>query len=376
MPWVGLALGFALGAVGAIAACGNGDDDDAGAGDGGTSDGTVDASVDHAAPADAAPLTDAGGADADTDAGPRDAAVDAADAGDPAHKTGQVLLVPGADGGRIARTYDITVPLDCATTTTKGPLVIALHGDTQQASTSMNSFGLEEAAKDAGAEAVFVYPNGTDDVGPTQNAWNLYDDPGPFPYAPATLRATTTSTTSTRWSPPSSSFPAWTTGSSSPPELRRVHGKPAGALAIGARQRRRPDVRRGPHGKQGSDYPSGACPGLTGSVPAFIVHGAADMVLTPDNGNRRRRTGTSPTNVRARRPTASTTWKTAACPGSRSPPATPTTATTPSPCVASSGCTAAPVTFCLVEGLSHEIWPGAGSGIWSFIAATRPDGGS
>jgi poly(3-hydroxybutyrate) depolymerase len=372
---IGLAVGMALGAGGILAACGNGDDDDDAGGDGGASNSSFDASVDHAATADAGAPADGGSADAD--AGPSDAGVDAADAGDPAHKTGQVLKVPGADGGTVARTYDITVPLDCATTTTKVPLVIALHGDTQQGVDLYDSFGLEQAARDAGAEAVFVYPNGTDDVGPTDNAWDLYDDPGTFPYAPVTPSGNEDvdyfdEMVATFQQLPCLGSAVFVTGLSSggymANQLARWRAKVVTGVA--------PMSGEAPTGNQGSDYPSTACPGITGSVPAFIIHGSADLVLTPDNGQQTASywdIANKCTNAAA---DCADSVEDSGTPGLAVPPATPTTATMPSPCVTANGCSAAPVTFCLVPGLGHAVWPEAGSAVWSFIAATKPDAGT
>ena len=369
---IGLVFSFA---VGTIAACGT-SDDDAG-GDGGLANSSVDASVDH--PGEAAPLTDAGreGADADADAGPIDAGVDAADEGDPAHKTGQVLRVPGADGGTLARTYDITVPLDCATTTTKVPLVIVLHGDTQQGVDLYDTFGLEQAAQAAGAEAVFVYPNGTDDVGPTANAWNLYDDPGSFSYAPVTPSGNDDvdyfdKMVATFEQLPCVTGQVFVTGLSSGGYMANQLARWRSAIVTGVA----PMSGEPPTGNQGSDYPSGYCPGVTGSVPAFIVHGTADMVLAPDNGQQTASYWDIANKCTSAAADCVDDVEDSGMGGLAVPPATATTATTPSPCVTSSGCAAAPVTFCLVPGLTHEIWPRAGSAIWNFIASTRPDAGT
>jgi hypothetical protein len=52
------------------------------------------------------------------------------------------------------------------------------------------------------------------------------------------------------------------------------------------------------------------------------------------------------------------------------PPATPTTATTPSPCVTSTGCPAGyPVILCEIPGMGHQIWSEAPTTIWAFFAA-------
>lgn len=372
---IGLALGLAVAAVGTIAACGNGDDDDDDAsGDGGTTNASFDASVDHAAPADAAPVTDTGREDAD--AGPVDAAVDAADAGNPAHKTGQVLMVPGADGGTLARTYDITVPLDCTTRATRVPLVIILHGDTQQGVDLYDTFGLEQAAQAAGAEAVFVYPNGTDDVGATDNAWNLYDDPGLFPYAPVTPSGNDDvdyfdRMVATFQQLPCVSGQVFVTGLSSGGYMANQLARWRSAVVTGVA----PMSGEPPTGNQGSDYPSGYCPGVTGAVPALIIHGTADMVLTPDNGEQTASYWDIANKCTSAAADCVDDVEDSGTGGLAVPPATATTATTPSPCVTSSGCTGAPVTFCLVPGLTHEIWPQAGGAIWTFIAATKPDAG-
>jgi poly(3-hydroxybutyrate) depolymerase len=131
-----------------------------------------------------------------------------------------------------------------------------------------------------------------------------------------------------------------------------------------------------PTGNQGTDYPSDSCPGTTGPVPAFIIHGSADVVLTPDNGQQTASYWDIANKCTDASGDCTDDVEDSGTGGLAVPPATPTTATTPTPCVTSNGCTAAPVTFCLVDGLTHAIWSQAGAVIWSFIAATKPDAGT
>ena len=342
-----------------MAACGNGDDDDAnGAGDSGADATSRDATADQVSPAlDAGDAADVyNDAAAHLEAGP-----------DPAHTTGQTMTVQGA-----ARTYDITVPLDCATTSSKVPLIIVLHGDGETGNDLYTTFGLEQAAATVGAEAVFVYPNGTNNVGASNNAWNLYDDPGAYATTNAYPPATPSGNNDVDY------FDQMVTTFEKLACVDKrvfVTGISSGGYMSNQLARWRSTVVTGvapmsgepPSGNQAGDYPD--CIGTTGPVPAFIIHGTADTVLTPDNGEQ----------------TASYWDMANECASAAAdcappdaglnddlanPPATPTTATTPSPCVSSSSCTLAPVTFCLVEGLDHEIWSGAGNAIWSFVSVT------
>jgi hypothetical protein len=51
---------------------------------------------------------------------------------------------------------------------------------------------------------------------------------------------------------------------------------------------------------------------------------------------------------------------------------TPTTATTPSPCVTSTGCTTGePVISCFIGGMGHQIWSAAPTAIWALFASVR-----
>ena len=359
---IGLALGFALGP---LVACGNSDDDDGPGADGGAPDASFDASIDHAAPADASRATDSGG-DADADTG---SVADAADTGTPAHTTGHTMTVQG-----VARTYDLTVPLDCATTRTKVPLVIVLHGDDEQGADPYRTFGLEQAATAAGAGAVFVYPDGTDDVGVSHNAWNLYDDPGVYPYAPATPSGNDDvdyfdQMVTTFEQLPCVEPRVFVTGISSGGYMANQLARWRSSVVTGVA----PMSGEPPSGTEGTDYPD--CVGTTGPVPAFIIHGAADTVLPPGNGQQT----VSYWDMANTCAQAAADCAFDADAGSDDlavPPATPTTAAALAPCVTSNGCTGAPVTFCLVDGLSHAVWSEAGTAVWSFIAATKPDAGT
>jgi poly(3-hydroxybutyrate) depolymerase len=375
-----LALAAVVGVLPAVtlAACGNGDDDDTN-GDAGRLDATTAADGEvmlgdelasagddgSTGPADGAPSSDAAPNDAASqlDAGPA-----------PDHATGQKMTVQGT-----ARTYDITVPLDCATTTTKVPLVIILHGDGEQGADMYRTFGLEQAAKAVGDEAVFVYPNGTNNVNPpSNNAWNLYADPGKYPYPPVADAAAPTGNDDVDYLDQIiTTFDelacvdkrVFVTGISSGGYMANQYARWRSSVVSGVA----PMSGEAPTGNEAADYPD--CVGTTGPVPALIIHGTADTVLVPANGEQTA-SYWDQANKCASAAKDCAYYPDAGNDDLAAPPATPTTAISPSPCVSSNGCTLAPVTFCLVPGLDHEIWNEAGAVVWKFIAATRPDGGA
>ena len=154
---------------------------DSGTGSTGTKSGSVDGGE-----VDASGDDDTGDASTANDAGATEAAFDAShiipfvDAGSSvAHKTGQTLVVNGT-----TRTYDITIPSSCSSSK-KVPLVFVFHGDDGKGSDMYGAaFPIETAAAAAGDEAIFVYPDGLDD-NENGSAWNIYDDPGAYPYTKA-----------------------------------------------------------------------------------------------------------------------------------------------------------------------------------------------
>ena len=86
--------------------------------------------------------------------------------------------------GTVVRTYDITLPATCDSSHLV-PLVFVFHGDGGNGNDMYAGFPIEAAASAAGGTAIFVYPDGTDnniDPGGAARAWDLYHDPGYFPY--------------------------------------------------------------------------------------------------------------------------------------------------------------------------------------------------
>jgi polyhydroxybutyrate depolymerase len=312
--------------------------------------------------------TKAGGGTGDTDAGASggDGASDAASAADSAlpsaHTTGNTLTVNGK-----TRTYDITVPLDCSAAK-KLPIVFVLHGDDGRGSDLYGAaFPIEDAAAAAGDEAIFVYPDGHDDsTNQNGSAWNIYDDPGVFPYTSPDpsgnedvdyFDAMVTTFGALACGDASRVFVTGVSnGGYMTNQLARWR---SGTVKAGAPQSGGP-----PSGATDSDYPKAPyCVGTTGAVPMLIVHGSADKVVDPSLGQQ-----------------AASYWDMAnGCAQAASdcsaatndlvvPPVTPTIAVSPSPCVTSTGCTAGePVILCFIQGMGHQVWSSAPTAIWGLF---------
>jgi polyhydroxybutyrate depolymerase len=281
------------------------------------------------------------------------------------HLTGQTIQV-----GAATRTYDITLPATCDSTHL-WPLVILFHGDGGTGADMYGSnFPIEPVAAAMGDEATFVYPDGTDQ---NQNgsAWDIYDDPGMYPYTKADPTG----------NPDVDFFDALVEKieMSGCVDTSRVFvtGFSNGGYMTNqiARWRSRSMVVKAAVPQSGgppagsttpsNDYaPPNYCVGTTQAVPTLIIHGAADTTVAPENCQQ-----------------SASYWDMAnSCSGAAmdcssstnsllAPPATPTSPTTPSPCVTSTGCKPGyPVVLCEIPGMGHQIWSEAPRTIWSFFA--------
>lgn len=279
------------------------------------------------------------------------------------HLTHQTITVNGA-----TRSYDVTLPLTCDASNLV-PFVIILHGDTDTGASMYGpAFPIETAAAAAGDTAIFLYPNGLNN---NQNgsAWDIYDDPGAYPY-------TTPSPTGNKDVDFFDALLAYFQSSScADPQKVFVTGFSNGGYMANQLARWRSSVIYGNAPQSGgppagsstpsSDYqPPFFCVGTTSSVPTLIIHGAVDGVVDPSLSQQ-----------------SASYWdmanecanSSADCSPSTSslvaPPATPTTATSPSPCVQSSGCkTGYPVVLCEIPGMGHSIWSHAAPTIWAFFS--------
>jgi len=311
--------------------------------------------------------------DADTKTRPDAADADAArpeDAGHDAtlptgtHLTGQSITVDGAP-----RTYDISIPASCDASHLH-PLVFVYHGDGGKGSDMYGAgFPIEAAAASAGDEAIFVYPDGLDN-NENGSAWNIYDDPGMYPY---TTVAPTGNGDVDFFDAMLAYFEAhecvdqshvFVTGFSNGGYMTSQLARWRSKVIYGAA----PQSGGPPAGSvnPSNDYAApNYCVGTTQSVPVIIIHGSADGTVDPTNCQM-----------------SASYWdmanvcddNAADCSATSNsllvPPATPTTATTPSPCITSTGCKAGyPVVLCEIPGMGHSIWSEAPQTIWAFFAA-------
>ena len=305
---------------------------------------------------------DAGGAK-DGGTAPGDAGKTPVDSGPPSsHKTGQTLAVDGK-----SRTYDITVPLDCSGAK-KVPLVVVLHGDGGRGSDMYGSgFPLEAAAAAAGDEAIFLYPDGTGD-NDNGSAWNIYDDPGVYPYTQADptgnqdvdyFDALVKSVGATACADASRVFvTGFSNGGYMTNQLARWRSSVVKAAA--------PQSGGPPSGTTDSDYPVAPyCVGLTKAVPTLIVHGTSDGTVDFSLGEQTASYWDMANGcAQAASDCSKSTNQLVA------PAVTPSTGTTPSPCVTSTGCAKGePVTSCFISGMGHQIWSAAPAAIWALFAS-------
>ena len=308
------------------------------------------------------------------------------------HTTGVSLAVKTANGMQ-TRTYDITVPTTCDTASLL-PLVFAFHGDGGNGAGMYNGFPIEQAALAAGGKAIFVYPDGTNDnidQSGAARAWDLFHDPGPFPYtAGDPLPADNddpsgnvdvdffdamVATFEQRYCVDSSRI--FITGMSSGGFLSNQFARWRSKVVRGTA----PQSGGAPFGNKdgttstASDWsPPNYCVGPTGAVPALIIHGDADTTVYPCNGVEAESywdltngcTGSA--NNCTTQPDTSSLMN---CTGTNLavPPPAPTRAYgTTGNCVQASGCSA-PVIFCEIPGLKHSIWTEAPTVIWGFFSS-------
>jgi polyhydroxybutyrate depolymerase len=305
---------------------------------------------------------DAGGSKGDAGA-TADGGHPAVDAGPPSgHETGQKLTVDGT-----TRTYDISVPLQC-TASTKVPLVFILHGDGGKGSDMYGSaFPIEAAAAAAGGEAIFVYPDGLNN---NQNgsAWNIYDNPSVFPYDGGDptknddvdyFDALVKSLGAMACADASRVFvTGFSNGGYMTNQLARWR---AGVVKAAAPQSGGP-----PAGSTDSDYPTAPyCVGVTGAVPTLIVHGTNDGTVDFSLGQQAASYWDMANGCAKASSDCSSSSNTLV-----TPPVTPTTATSPNPCVTSTGCMSGePVISCFISGMGHQIWSAAPTAIWALFAS-------
>jgi len=309
------------------------------------------------------------------------------------HLTGVTIAV-GTATGTVTRTYDITVPTSCSAASPL-PLIFAFHGDGGNGADMYQSFPIEQAALAAGGKAIFVYPDGTNDnidQSGAKRAWDLYHDPGPFPYSagdplPAESDApsgnvdvdffdTMVKTFEQKYCvDPSRIF---ITGMSSGGFLSNQFARWRSLVVRGTA----PQSGGAPFGNSdgttstASDWsPPNYCVGPTHAVPALIIHGAADTTVYPCNGveaesywDLANRCNASANNCTTQSDSSSSLPN---CTGTNlavPPPASTTTYGATGDCVQASGCSA-PVVFCEIPGMGHAIWSEAPAVIWSFFSA-------
>jgi len=345
----------------------------------------------HAKPVDAT----AGCGFCDAHSSTVDAAHDGKDAGSKgsgpapgAHTTGVSIAVTTANGV-VTRTYDITLPAECDAASPLA-LIFAFHGDDGSGAGMYASFPIEQAAAAAGGKAIFVYPNGTNDnidPGGAARAWDLYHDPGAFPYppgdpVPAVKDSASGNVDVDFFDAMVATFEA---SYCVDPSKVFITGMSSGGFLANQFARWRSGVVKGTAPQSGgapfgngdatSSTGAGDCVGTTGAVPAFIIHGAADTTVYPCNGIEAESFWDLANGCTNSAHNCTTTSDSAdyggTCTGTNLavPPPAPTTAFgTTGHCVQASGCSA-PVVFCEVPAMGHQIWMEAPSLIWSFFAS-------
>ena len=315
--------------LGAIVACGSSDEDTSAADPG---DGTDDSSVDPKDPLHGNVTPDAGdggGSSGETDAGEDGSAVAPGTCGTASPPTGFIASTT-VKVGTANRTYALTIPAGYKNTT-KYPLVVGFHGDGGNGAGYRASFPIEAQA--AGG-AIFVWPDGTNNNNghsfdqahdPPNNA-----DVSFFDAIVAAVGKTYCINTARVY----------------------VHGMSGGAYFTNQLGRWRATAIRGltamsgggPFGIAGSDYGTNGQLTVNGTVPALLIHGQADTTVPITEGQK-----------------SLAYWRMA------DQNTTGQAATDPSPCQKQSGGVKT-VTWCVIPGLSHAIWPGAAQASWAFFS--------
>jgi len=242
------------------------------------------------------------------------------------------LAVPGAatgvevDVAGKTRTYALSVPTGYDEHRAH-PLVFNFHSGGRNGAGARDYFGFEGFA---GAEAVFVYPDGLEgnwelDTPAAQNGDVAFFDA----LVAAVSRALCVDTTR-----------IFATGSS------------MGAYFVNQLGCRRGDVLRAiaPHAgggpwETGGTYVDGHVKCATGPVAAMVFVGLADTNVSPSEGDKS---------------IAHWQWANGCAAGS--------TPRAPSPCVAADGC-GKPVVSCRIPGVGHRIWNQGPKATWDFFAS-------
>jgi polyhydroxybutyrate depolymerase len=345
------------------------------------------------------PSHDAGGGDSKGSGG--DASMGGmADTGhDAGHDTGKPGMAPLGQHtanvpidvttatGTVTRTYSITLPATCSASTPL-PLVFAFHGDGGNGEAMRSAFPIEQAATTAGGQAIFVYPNGTNeniDPGGVARAWDLYHDPGPSPYAytpgtpvPAESDEASGNVDVDFFDTMVESFETmycvdpsriFITGMSSGGYLSNQFARWRSGIVSGTA----PQSGGAPFGNNdgsGDWTPPNYCIGPTGKVPALIIHGTADSTVDVCNAIETQSYWELTNGCTGSAGNCTTTAD--SCTGSNlaDPSSAPTSASSlNSDCVASEGCGANLVVLCEVPGMGHTIWTDAATVIWSFFSS-------
>ncbi len=297
--------------------------------------------------------------------------------------------------GTVTRTYDITLPYytSCGMTAPL-PLVFVFHGDESNGASMRAQFDIEGAAAAAGGQAIFVYPNGTDDnVDPdgVKRGWDAYHDPGyyPYPYTPGTpvpadngeasgnvdvdFFDTMVETFTAEYCVDTSQI--YVTGMSNGGYFVNQIARWRSGVVTGAA----PMSGAAPFGNStdetlnpdtgASDWaPPNYCVAPTGPVPTLIIHGLSDTTVNPCNAYEEQSYWEIADSCSGSANNCTTMSD--QCTGSAL--AEPSTAPTQasglnSDCVAAEGCEGQ-VVLCMIPNLAHHIWSDAPAVVWSFFS--------
>jgi polyhydroxybutyrate depolymerase len=235
--------------------------------------------------------------------------------------------------GGASRTYALTVPAGYDGTKLY-PLIVGFHGDGGNGAGYRGSFKIEDAAHTAGGDAIFAWPDGTNN----NNGHSFDQDHDPPANKDVDFFEALVKQVSTTYCVDSKKL--------------FIHGMSGGAYFVNQLARWKaseikgaaPQSGGGPFGITAADFTNGQV-SVNGPVPVFIVHGDADGTVSLSEGMK-----------------SYTYWQGA------DKTTAGTTAGGPSPCVKQNG-GVAPVYFCKIPGMGHTIWTGSPAGIWQFYSS-------